>query len=60
LVHLGVVAHHIVREVANFLVLGFRQRLLRGLDVELPRGIGNMRDLRIGRFGRALREGGRG
>ena len=55
LVHRGMVAHHVVGESADVLVLGFRQRLLGGLDVELPRRVGDMGDLRIGRLGALAR-----
>jgi hypothetical protein len=50
------VTHHVLREIADFLVLGFFQRLLGGLDIELPRRVGNMCDLWIGRLGCTLRK----
>jgi len=60
LVHLGVVALHLLRKLAHFLVLGFRQGLLGRVNVELTCGIGDVRNLRIGRFCRALGKDGRG
>ena len=56
LVHFSMVAHHVLREITDFLVFGFLQRLLGGLDIELPRRVGNVCDLRIGRLGRTLRK----
>src|SRR5579864_867039 len=55
-----VVALHVLGEGANLLVLALRQRLLGGVDIELARRVGDVRDLRIGRFGalRRRRAGG--
>jgi hypothetical protein len=43
-----VVAHHIFREGLDLLVAGFGDRLLGGVDVDDARGVGDMRDLRVG------------
>jgi hypothetical protein len=42
------------------LLFDFPKSLFCGFDVELPGGVGNVRDLGIGWFCRALRKGGRG
>src|SRR3569623_1496399 len=52
-----VVAHHVLGEGDDFLVLRFRQCLLGGSDVVNAGSVGDVSDLRIGEF-RALRESG--
>src|SRR3979490_1936512 len=51
LVHGLVVAHHVMGEGEGLLVLGFRDGLLGGRDVELPGRVGDVGDLGIGRLG---------
>src|SRR6185437_11565136 len=57
LVHRLMVAHHVFGKGLDFLVAGFLQGLFRRRDVDHTGGVGDMRNLRIGRFG-ALCEGG--
>jgi len=46
-----VIALHVFREGHHVLVRALLQRLLRGLNIELPGRISNVRDLRIGELG---------
>jgi len=48
------VPRHVFRERLDVLVAGFGDRLLGGGDVDGSRGVGDMRNLRIGEF--SLRE----
>src|SRR4051794_19657278 len=57
LVHRFMVADHIVGERLDLLVAGFGFRLFGRVDVDHPGGVGDMRDLRVGRL-RALRKSG--
>ena len=51
-IHRLVVAHHIIGERTHLRVLRFLQRQLGGLDVDRSGRIGNMCNLRVGRFRR--------
>jgi hypothetical protein len=41
------IANHSLGEGTHFLVLALSKGLLAGLDIELPRGIGSMGNLRV-------------
>jgi hypothetical protein len=51
------VAHHAFGEGTHIPVRRFREGLLSGLYIKLSRRVGDMGDLWIRGFGRALREG---
>src|SRR6185437_15259474 len=55
-VHRGVVARHLLGERAHLRVVRFLQRLFCRSDVDVPGGVGNVRDLRVVDGGR--RRGG--
>src|SRR3546814_957162 len=50
------IADHLFGERPHRRVRGFGERLLSGIDVDLPRRIGDMRDLRVAGFRGVVRQ----